>query len=37
MCSMTAPNLIGLLYMHKEMKQTVKDYWNKTDHGKHKA
>jgi AGCS family alanine or glycine:cation symporter len=34
---MTAPNLIGLLYMHKEMKQTVKDYWNKTDHGKHKA
>lgn len=34
---MTAPNLFGLLYMHKEMKQTVNDYWNKTDHGKHKA
>ena len=34
---MTAPNLFGLLYMHKEMKQTVSDYWNKTDHGKHKA
>lgn len=32
---MTAPNLFGLLYMHKEMKQTVRDYWNKTDHGKH--
>ena len=34
---MTAPNLFGLLYMHKEMKQTVSEYWNKTDHGKHKA
>lgn len=34
---MTAPNLFGLLYMHKDMKQTVSDYWNKTDHGKHKA
>ena len=34
---MTAPNLFGLLYMHKEMKQTVSDYWNKNHHGKHKA
>lgn len=34
---MTAPNLFGLLYMHKEMKQTVSDYWNKTDQGKHGA
>lgn len=34
---MTAPNLFGLLFMHKEMKQTVTDYWEKTEHGKHKA
>ncbi len=34
---MTAPNLFGLLFMHKEMKQTVSDYWEKTEHGKHKA
>ena len=34
---MAAPNLIGILLMHKEMKQTVKDYWERTDHGKHKA
>jgi AGCS family alanine or glycine:cation symporter len=31
---MTAPNLFGILFMHKEMKQTVKDYWAKTDRGK---
>jgi len=24
---MTLPNLIGILFLHKEMKQTVKDYW----------
>ncbi|MDP4660425.1 MAG: AGCS family amino acid carrier protein [OM182 bacterium] len=34
---MTAPNLFGLLFMHKEMKKTVTDYWEKTEHGKHKA
>jgi AGCS family alanine or glycine:cation symporter len=34
---MTAPNLFGILFMHKEMKQTVKEYWEKTDHGKHKT
>ena len=34
---MTAPNLFGLLFMHKEMKKTVNDYWIKTEHGKHKA
>jgi AGCS family alanine or glycine:cation symporter len=34
---MTAPNLFGILFMHKEMKQTVKDYWAKTDHGKRNA
>ena len=34
---MTAPNLVGISLMHKEMKQTVKDYWDRTDHGKHKA
>lgn len=30
---MTAPNLIGILLMRKEMKRTVKEYWEKTDHG----
>jgi len=25
------------LFMHKEMKQTVTEYWEKTEHGKHKA
>ena len=30
---MTAPNLFGLLFMHKEMKKTVADYWEKTEHG----
>jgi AGCS family alanine or glycine:cation symporter len=34
---MTAPNLVGLLLMRKEMKQTVDEYWEKTEHGKHKA
>ena len=34
---MTVPNLFGLLFMHKEMKKTVTDYWEKTEHGKHKA
>jgi len=24
---MTLPNLVGILFLHKEMKQTVKDYW----------
>ncbi len=24
---MTIPNLIGILFLHKEMKNTVKDYW----------
>ena len=31
---MTVPNLIGMLFMHKEMKQTVKKYWEDTDHRK---
>ncbi|PCI75510.1 MAG: sodium:alanine symporter family protein [SAR86 cluster bacterium] len=34
---MTVPNLIGILFMHKEMKQTVKKYWEETEHGKHKT
>ena len=34
---MTAPNLFGLLFMHKEMKKSVTDYWEKTEHGKNKA
>lgn len=34
---MTVPNLIGILFMHKEMKKTVAEYWKKTDHGKHKT
>ena len=34
---MTVPNLFGLLFMHKEMKKTVTDYWEKTEYGKHKA
>jgi|TARA_B100000809_G_scaffold90355_1_gene88878 AGCS family alanine or glycine:cation symporter len=34
---MTVPNLIGILFMHREMKQTVKQYWEKTDHGKHQT
>lgn len=34
---MTVPNLIGILLMHKKMKATVTEYWEKTGHGKHKA
>ena len=34
---MTVPNLIGMLFMHKEMKQTVKKYWEETEHGKRKT
>lgn len=34
---MTVPNLVGILLMHKEMKQTVKDYWERTGHGKHRS
>ena len=34
---MTVPNLIGMLFMHKEMKQTVEKYWEETDHGKQKT
>ncbi len=34
---MTVPNLIGILFMHREMKQTVTTYWEETDHGKHKT
>jgi len=26
-----------MLFMHKEMKQTVKKYWEETEHGKHKT
>ena len=32
---MTVPNLVGILFMHREMKQTVADYWRKTEHGDH--
>ena len=32
---MTVPNLVGILFMHREMKQTVDDYWRKTEHGDH--
>jgi len=34
---MTVPNLIGMLFMHKEMKRTVSEYWKNTDRGKHKS
>jgi AGCS family alanine or glycine:cation symporter len=34
---MTVPNLIGILFMHKEMKHTVRKYWEETEHGKHKT
>ncbi len=34
---MTVPNLIGILCMHREMKQTVTDYWERTGHGKHRT
>ncbi|MEQ8954509.1 MAG: AGCS family amino acid carrier protein [Gammaproteobacteria bacterium] len=32
---MTVPNLVGILFMHREMKSTVNEYWEKTEHGKH--
>ena len=32
---MTVPNLVGILLMRREMKQTVNDYWERTEHGKH--
>jgi len=32
---MTVPNLIGILFMHREMKQTVNSYWERSEHGKH--
>jgi len=28
---MTIPNLFGIMFMHKEMKQTVTDYWDKPE------
>jgi len=28
---MTIPNLFGIMFMHKEMKQTVADYWDKAE------
>ena len=34
---MTVPNLLGILLLRKEMKATVNAYWEKTDHGSHKA
>lgn len=34
---MTVPNLVGIMFMHREMKQTVKQYWAKTDHGRHRT
>ena len=30
---MTVPNLVGILLMHKEMKSTVAEYWEKTNRG----
>lgn len=30
---MTVPNLIGILLMHREMKRTVDDYWERADSG----
>ena len=30
---MTVPNLVGILLMHKEMKSTVAEYWEKTNIG----
>ena len=26
---MTVPNLVGILFMHKEVKMTINDYWSK--------
>ena len=34
---MAAPNLVGILLMRKEMKQTVTSYWERSEHGKHKT
>lgn len=34
---MTVPNLIGILFMHREMKQTVNSYWERSEHGKHRT
>ncbi|MGI9251439.1 MAG: alanine/glycine:cation symporter family protein [Pseudohongiellaceae bacterium] len=34
---MAVPNLVGILLMHREMKRTVKDYWERSGHGKHKT
>ncbi len=34
---MTVPNLLGILLMRREMKETVDAYWEKTNHGKHSA
>ncbi len=31
---MTVPNLIGILLMHREMKRTVDDYWERTGRGR---
>ncbi|MBM87735.1 MAG: sodium:alanine symporter family protein [Gammaproteobacteria bacterium] len=31
---MTVPNLVGILLMHREMKHTVRDYWERTGPGK---
>ena len=30
---MTVPNLVGILCMHKEVKMTINDYWNKHSSG----
>ena len=34
---MTAPNLVGILLMRREMKRTVNQYWEKTGHGRHRT
>ena len=34
---MTVPNLIGISFMHKEVKQTINQYWEKTEHGRHRT
>lgn len=34
---MTAPNLVGILLMRREMKRTVNEYWEKTGHGRHRT
>lgn len=30
---MTLPNLFGIVMLHKEMRDTVKEYWDKVQHG----